>query len=297
MVKRLAPQVRIYAILARKEPTAVIFRRGPSDQVLLVGWNTAKDSFEVGQWFKGRIYERRCDLSPDGSMLLYFAAKYRDPLRSWSAISRPPFLTALALWPKGDGWGGGGHFIGPRRIALNHRDGEMKSTNEYSIPKWLKVEPFGKSSGWGEDDPVWAERLRRDGWRMVNYPKGIDRDFDAKVVWKFSSPIVWQKQNPKWPRKCSLKMSILGIREKDGPWYMTEHTVIHHDKSEDSLGRSDWADWDRSGDLLFAKNGCLYRLECERGTLKSPDNAKQVADFSGMKFEPREAPRSALRWT
>src|SRR5689334_23259019 len=95
-------QVRLYALLARKSPRAVIFRRGPSRQVQLISWNTEKDTFEPGQWFKGRIYERRCDLSPNGDLLIYFAAKHKEPLYSWSAVSRPPYLTALALWRKGD---------------------------------------------------------------------------------------------------------------------------------------------------------------------------------------------------
>src|SRR5262249_25498999 len=51
---------------------------------------------------QGRIYERRCDLTPAGDRLVYFAASFRQPLHSWTAISRPPYLTALALWPKGD---------------------------------------------------------------------------------------------------------------------------------------------------------------------------------------------------
>ena len=58
----------------------------------------------MGQWFKGRIYEKRCDLSPDGTKLIYFAQKINtrtlnDPKYSyaWTAISRPPYLTALAL--------------------------------------------------------------------------------------------------------------------------------------------------------------------------------------------------------
>lgn len=72
----------------------------------------------MGQWFKGRIYERRCDLSPSGEKLIYFAAKYRSPLYTWTAVSRPPFLTALLLWPKGDAWGGGGLFNNERTIGL-----------------------------------------------------------------------------------------------------------------------------------------------------------------------------------
>src|SRR5690349_10747108 len=100
MARTTKPQARLFAILARESPTAVVFRRGPSRQVLLIKWNTADDTFEYGQWFKGRIYERRCDLSPDGELLLYFAADFRRPLYSWSAISRSPYLKALALWPK-----------------------------------------------------------------------------------------------------------------------------------------------------------------------------------------------------
>jgi hypothetical protein len=92
-------QVRLYALLARKSPRAVIFRRGPSQQVQLISWNTENDTFEFGQWFKGRIYERRCDLSPNGDLLLYFAAKYKNPLYSWTAISRSH---TLPHWPFGE---------------------------------------------------------------------------------------------------------------------------------------------------------------------------------------------------
>jgi hypothetical protein len=112
---------------------------------------TLDDTFQCGQWLKGRVYERRCDPSPNGELLLYFAANYGKPYRSWSAISRPPFLTALALWPKGDGWGGGGHFLSENRIELNHRTSEMELASGFSIPKSLRVRPFGKRPGWGED--------------------------------------------------------------------------------------------------------------------------------------------------
>lgn len=73
------PSARLFVIAARNAPIALIFRRGPSKQVLLIGWNLEDDTFEIGQWLKGRIYERRCDLSPEGEMLLYFAANWRKP--------------------------------------------------------------------------------------------------------------------------------------------------------------------------------------------------------------------------
>ena len=291
-----SPHARLYAILARNSSFGVVFRRGPSKKVLLIGWNTSDDTFQTGQWLNGRIYERRCDLSPAGDLLMYFAANYRKPLYSWSAISRPPFLTALAMWPKGDGWGGGGHFLAKSRIALNHRDTELKLAEGLSVPKWLKVKQFGTRPGWGEDDPIWSERLKRDGWKLVEYPTRTKDDYGAKVWVEFSPPIRWRKVNPKWPKRYSLDMSIVGIKEKDGPWYLIEHSVICNDGKTDNIGRSDWADWSQSGDLLFALDGCLYRSPCMGGLLGPLEDAIKIADFSGLKFELREPTVTALHW-
>src|SRR5438105_1108768 len=117
---------RLYANLARKSRRAVILRRGPSKQVALIAWDRQRDSFEVGQWFKGRIYERRCDLSPDASRFLYFAANWRGPYQSWTAISHPPWLTAVALWPNGSAWGGGGMFVDENTVLVNQSGPRMK---------------------------------------------------------------------------------------------------------------------------------------------------------------------------
>src|SRR3954454_10755262 len=82
-----ASSTRLWVLLARKARVAAIFRRGPSRHVQLIKWNLDNDTFEFGQWFKGRVYERRCDLSPAGTLLIYFAATYKEPLRSWTAVS------------------------------------------------------------------------------------------------------------------------------------------------------------------------------------------------------------------
>jgi hypothetical protein len=295
-MKPMPRSVRLYAILARESPVAVVFRRGPSNSVLLIKWNTANDTFEQGQWLRGRIYERRCDLSPDGDLLLYFAANYGSPLRSWSAISRPPFLKALALWPKGDGWGGGGHFESRTRIALSHRAAEMALAPGCSVPRSLKVRPFGERPGWGEDDPVWSERLHRDGWKLISVPTGTKDDYGAKVWLEFSPPIVWRKSNPVCPKRYSLDMSIIGIKEDGGPWYLTEHTVTRENGEVDKLGRTDWADWSHTGDLLFAMDGCLYRVKCRKKVLARLEDAIKIADFTKLEFEAIKAPDTASRW-
>ena len=70
---------RIHVIFAREAPKAVVFRRGPSDQVCTLGWDLETDTFTMGQWLKGRIYEYRSDLSPDGELMIYFATDFRRP--------------------------------------------------------------------------------------------------------------------------------------------------------------------------------------------------------------------------
>ena len=67
---------RIHAILARESDTAIVFRRGPSNKTAILKWDLQTDSFDLGQWFYGSFYPYRCDISPDGRHLVYFAAKY-----------------------------------------------------------------------------------------------------------------------------------------------------------------------------------------------------------------------------
>jgi len=113
---------RLFVVLAREAPVGVILRRGPAAWYHVILWHTDTDLFENGAWFKGRIYEERCDLSPDGQLFLYFAlqgSRWRTSYRgTWTAVSRPPWLHALVLWPQGDTWGGGGRFVGKRKVAL-----------------------------------------------------------------------------------------------------------------------------------------------------------------------------------
>src|SRR5262245_29894464 len=80
---------RLHVLMAREAPVGVVIRRGPSKSVCTLIWDRRSDSFILGQWLKGRIFERRSDLSPDGKYLLYFAmnGRWRTEARgSWTAI-------------------------------------------------------------------------------------------------------------------------------------------------------------------------------------------------------------------
>ena len=83
---------RLHAILAREADKAVVFRRGPSSKTANLEWDLKADKFKLGQWFYGSFYPYRCDISPDGRHLVYFAAKYGRG----SSIDR--FKTRTPCW-------------------------------------------------------------------------------------------------------------------------------------------------------------------------------------------------------
>lgn len=115
---------RLSLVFARVAPIVVILRRGPTRWVEVIKWNTATDLFEHGQWLHGRIYAERCGLSPNGELFVYFAMRYGRVSKedgyqqTFTAVSKPPYLTALALWPEGSTWGGGGHFVNDKTLRL-----------------------------------------------------------------------------------------------------------------------------------------------------------------------------------
>src|SRR5436305_9766331 len=89
---------RLHVLLGIDAKVGLVIRRGPSKSVCTVLWNRERDTFKLGQWMRGRIYERRSDLSPDGRHLIYFAMNGRwqsETKGSWTAISRVPYLKAM----------------------------------------------------------------------------------------------------------------------------------------------------------------------------------------------------------
>ena len=109
---------RLFGLVARDARTAVVLRRGPSKHVRMLLWDLATDEITPGQWLAGRVYDPRCGVSPDGQLVVYFAGKFGTKLRTFTAVSRPPYFTALALWPEGSTWGGGGFFEENRKLIL-----------------------------------------------------------------------------------------------------------------------------------------------------------------------------------
>lgn len=279
---------RLYCLLARKAPVAVIFRRGPSKVVQLIKWNLTTDELILGQWFTGRVYERRCDLSPSGEYLIYFAAKHKPPYGTWTAISRPPYFTALALWPKGDCWGGGGMFDDNEKgITLNHPSYQMSIAPDFKLPPNFKVRPQGEYSGGGEDNPIMSQRLERDGWKKTQEGIPKENKFGSEKLWfDFTEPQVWEKRNLNGDSKIHFELN--GINEHDGPWYV--HNLKHYIGGQCiDVGRCDWADINEKGVVYYSLGG-----ELRKRLLDGSDSL--IADLSDSKFSRILASSKAQNW-
>lgn len=284
---------RLYVILARSAPVAVVFRRGPSKWVQLVKWHTDRDAFEDGQWFHGRIYERRCDLSPDGSKLVYFASKFsgrtlRDTAYTcaWTAVSKPPFFTALALWPKGDCWHGGGLFEKDHFVWLNHKPEVAVPHPSHKPGKHIKVR--ANPDACGEDWPVWSRRMSRDGWSLVqegSYP------YSFKRGWQTERPEIWERLAPDGKVRLRLKLDAINFEQPGGP-YVETFTLRFPSGAEVQIEGARWADWDQSRRLVFARQGQLFAAE-----LRGPKFVTvKLADLNANKPRQIKAPDWAKQW-
>lgn len=127
---------RLHIVFAADAPLAVLLRRGPTEWAHLLLWNTSTDAVEAGAWFHGRIYEESCSISPDGALFAYLAAKHQgnrgaDDCDSWTAISRPPWLTAIAFWPQTGTQGIDTSFVDNTTLIVSH-------------PHWDELRPRDK---------------------------------------------------------------------------------------------------------------------------------------------------------
>lgn len=248
------PTARLHVILAREAPVAVVIRRGPAKHVCTVLWNRRTDEFTLGQWLRGRIYEDRCDLSPDGRYLIYFAfdgRTHREHGPSWTAVSRAPWLKAIALYPKGNTWGGGGYFTGARTYWLDSDHRCVLDTKEVRRDL-TAVYP-----------QIWHDRWAEAGW---TFREELDAAGDKVRLREKELPRGW----------------ILRFRPLAG--YELEHA---RSKRLRQFPGCEWAEFEEKR-LVWAEKGCLLAAALDREAgVGSPT---LLHDFNPMKFEAREAP-------
>lgn len=250
------PPARLYVLIARQTRRAVVFRRGPAKQTLLLTWDLENDRVTPGQWIKGRIQERRGDVSPDGELLLYFVVSGRPPLFSWGAISRPPYLTALAIC--GTSMLSGGRFGQDwRTLELNdpHFGGFESPTSE-PLPAGLSasVGPASRLM----DEELTNVRLQRDGWTIVS--AGTTRRHSRRSSMSIVVDPPGMRVRAIGAGDLWLRVLFHGHSRNNGPPTVeTAQVTDSQDRVVLDLGRIDWIDVDHNGDLLYAARGRLLR--------------------------------------
>ena len=296
---------RVEAIIARNAAVAVIFRRGPSRRVRMLKWNLRSDRIEEGQWIEAGVPVTRCDLSPNGELVACFVASYRRRPGTWTAISRLPFFTALAVWPKGDSWGGG-LFMSDAHFLLEHDERVRRGVNEFqlmpdfTLPRRFRVQPYDGHAPVPECD-IEQCRMVLSGWRFVQRAVWGRATSDLETGLPFERPEIMARalDDPKRPRR-ELRRFVDGYapsrRQGESRIIRAEIHDLENATARD-LGRVDWVDTDHGGDVLWSARGKLFRLAGPARRGMQLDAAPQlVADLNDMTFAAIEAPRRAMKW-
>ena len=319
MTAKNMPPPRLHVLLAREAPVAVILKRGPTQWAQMILWDTKRDIFTPGQWFKGRVYENKCDLSPDGKLLIYFVLKGNsvqpDYGYTWTAISKPPYFTALALWKEHGTWGGGGHFIDNKTVRIYV---PKDSFHPDHPPRGITVLDSDSRVTLNMER---RDQVRRAHWQMVSNGRDVqdgykailaslnkdtsDHQLDVDGDWyqlldmemegqsgngwlvKLNPPTIWRKQYANY----TIEKHYFGYRRDRGE--INKLYIVQNKTGEKILlSEATWADFDQQGRLFFAKEGKLFAAALEHGAL----NLTELADFNGSKPDPQPAPDWAQKW-
>jgi hypothetical protein len=217
-----APHVRLRLFFATENDRAVILRQGPSTQCRMILWHRDTDTFKDGQWIKQRIYLDRCDLSPDGQHFIYFtlSGHWSDESEgAYSVVSRPPYFTALSVFPEGSTWGGGGRFVDDKRfVATGGKDliGRSKGLVRLERKESTKTNPTGLYRRDGKPAKVSDEQAARVSapvarslgvaldrhdtmggklYRRVGNDVEMIRDFTEMTFERVRAPYDWREES------------------------------------------------------------------------------------------------------
>jgi hypothetical protein len=261
--------VRIFGIPASEADVVAVVRRGPSGWSHLGRWDVVQRSYQPGAWLHGTLYPQRCDVSPDGCWFLGFvvgaARPGWAPGNTYVALSRLPWLAALAAWGTGGTWS--------RGVAFTDR-----SVNELGTPDVGDVArlPFGLSVTRAASFAV----ERRRGWQESDDtpPRGDTDVWDEQR----SERVRMEKRQPGGTAVLAVAGTYAAFRSgQPGPVrYCLDGTL---------LPDVQWADWSRDGRLLVATTSGRLEIRDARGIA-------WASDLSAFTPDPQPAPPEALRW-
>ena len=279
------PPCRLYVLVATHAPVALVVRRGPSAWWHLLKWDLKHLSLEPGAWFAGTLYPRRSDISPDGRLFGYFALRGSPPpWDTYFAVSKAPWLTALAAWRTGGTWTGGCQFFGDGRLAIAGCMDTQPFHGHYH-----KAVVGGMSSDWVRRDL--QNELKR-GWQPCVDDAGDG--YRAHLSGMARSAFLIRRPQP-GQADTALVLAHVGV---DFSRPGIEGVQVEY-LLEEGAGRitpmpeAAWADWDHAGRLLLATRDCVVCIREARG-----GGWQQLwsQDLSDLTPNPAQAPAWAQGW-
>ncbi|MEQ8718130.1 MAG: hypothetical protein RIE08_11040 [Acidimicrobiales bacterium] len=270
---------RIYCIVAERRPVVAVIARGPSDWVRVGRWDVDGAHYEAGAWFHGRLFPQRSDLSPDGRWFLYTAQK---PGADWaageiySAISRLPWLHALAAWGAGTTYTRGARF-----------DAHSQGTCELGQPDVGSV-PLVARLGIRLHAPIQFAVERHHGWTEApDTPPRADGG-----PWDEQRPVTMVRRRP----GADEQLRVTGVYAafRTGPH---DPSALRYDlvtaRGVTSLHEAQWADWAHDGRLLTATTDGALTLSELRG---GEPEVTWRHDLGSARPDPSAPPPEARSW-
>jgi hypothetical protein len=242
-------------------------------------WDLVSGDFQEGAWFRGTLYPQRCDLSPGGRWLCYFAFKHDSAWPAgptYNAISRPPWLKALAAWQEHGTWSRGFHFV------------TEPSVWEVGDPT-VGEAPVRGVVGLRQTAPTQFATERRRGWResAATPPR------DPEDMWDERRDVVMEKPAPGGGH------SLLTVAGRFEAFRACPHLWPPNPAAYQLLYRktcsvvegAQWADWTPDGNLAVATQGGALQIRDGMG-----ERVLRESVLTEAQPQPTPAPAWAAEW-
>lgn len=255
-------------VLLSETSQAVVLCRKKAQQVGTFGWDRNTDKITPGQWLKGRIYFENCDLSPDGNYFIYHAMG-KGSWKTWTAVSKVPYLKALDFYMSSCSFGGGlflsnnSYWLdAPSDRDLEHKHSLLKVVKE--CPYKEKIENYHfrlKRNGWSEVDEELAKDIQL-GYKILQKEMGLN--------WVLYSDSCWVNNPPP---------GTLRRHEK-------YHLINTQNGNECDCSDWEWADLDGKR-IVWTAQGKLFAAKLNNQGLTQ---LKVLHDFNNEEFVAVAAP-------